>query len=442
MVHRIGVHPASVTRLGRVLVCCLAVLSCSLSSGQETLTKQLDVAAESSPVAEATSIMDRYDAPSGLPDFPVSWGTASAAYGPQGGTYYRARGFNWVQADYLLWWLEGQHLPALAATGNGDVLLGGGRFGDGDRNGLRIRGGHFFDCGATCGLMVDFFGLETDGPQQIVSGDLAGGLVLPFTDMDLSLPANQTNGCACVDTVEGTASSVPADSLRVSSSTDLWSGGAYFRGRMHSCYACPQDTCCCRQGLGRCGQRLDGIIGYRYLQFDETLSFAGSLNPSTGPILASDRFEAENDFHGVDFGLMYERERGRWGLEVTGKVALGITRQRLTIDGVGNQAGGLFAQSTNMGMDEHDAVTVIPEINLSLSYSLSCNLRARCGYSFLWLSNVIRPATQLDTRADGRFFDTTQPVPLDAPLAFFPRPDFETESVWLHGLSFGLEYWF
>ena len=65
------------------------------------------------------------------------------------------------------------------------------------------------------------------------------------------------------------------------------------------------------------------------------------------------------------------------------------------------------------------------------------------GYSGMFLSNVIRPATQIDTRLDGRFFDATQATrPLNNPLAFFPRPQFETESVWLHGLSFGFEYSF
>ena len=140
--------------------------------------------------------------------------------------------------------------------------------------------------------------------------------------------------------------------------------------------------------------------------------------------------------------MIYEVDRGRWSLELLGKVAVGFNRQQLRINGTGNLGGGVFAQPTNIGTYEHDAFMALPEVNLNLSYSLTCNLRARIGYSFLLLSNVMRPATHVDTRIDGRFFDTTAARPLDNPRAFFPRADLRRESVWLQGINFGLEYWF
>lgn len=344
-----------------------------------------------------------------------------------------------MQVDYLLWWIQGQRIPTLATTLTGDRLLGG-RLDSDSQNGLRVRGGTYFDCDGTCGLMVDFFGLDTSRDRVGVAG---GGMLLPFTDMDLSNPANQTpGGCGCLAELVGTATDVPLDSLQLTSGTDVFSAGLYGRSRLNSWYDCCRQDCCCNGGLCRCGFRLDALYGYRYFSLDESLRLAAVVAPPTGTITAIDRFRTENEFHGFDMGFVYEVERGRWSLATLGRVALGINNQRLTIAGEGNRGGGLFAHYTNAGVYEHDAFTAIPEVNVTLSYALTCHLRARFGYSFLLLSNVIRPGSQVDTRVDGRFFDATQPVPLTSPDAFFPEPRFETESVWLQGLNFGLEYWF
>lgn len=393
-------------------------------------------------VAEpATSVLDRYRTSGELPDFPLTiWGPEGIS-GPPCGSYYAARSLNWVQADYLLWWLQGQAIGSLVTDPNGTVL-GGDRLDDGARSGLRIRGGHFFDCDGACGIMADVWGLDSSDSQAEASGGAVNGFVLPYTDMDLTLASNQVNGCACLDTLEGTAASVPLDGLSLDSESSLWSGATYFRGRLNSYYRCGQSSCCCQGGVCRYGHRLDGIVGYRYLSLDETLRTSTSLLPVNGAVAGNDLFDTENDFHGLDLGFVYERECGRWALEALSRVAVGVNHQVLSIDGTGTRNGGIFAQSTNIGTYEHDALTVIPEVNLTLSYSLTCNLRARFGYSFLWLSNVIRPAKQIDTRLDGRVFDLNQSPPFNNPPIFFPQARFETESVWLQGLNCGLEYWF
>jgi hypothetical protein len=420
-----------------------------LDAESEAEDKDADLDADEEPESKAKTdtgadprVIDRYQQDTGLPNFPRGVTGASGILWPPVGQYYPARGRNWVQVDYLLWWLEDQSLPVLGENSTGNLIAGGNLLDSDHSDGIRIRAGHSFDCDGICGVMFDYFQLGSNGAQQSISGAAANGATLPFTDMDLSLPSNQVNGCACLDGLEGTSSSVPLGSLSVTSTSDLWSGGIAFRGRLSSWFACDREDCCCRRGISRCGYRWDAFTGYRYFSLDETLRLSGQLTPATGSIVATDVFETENDFHGLDLGMIYERERGRWGFEVLGRVALGINRQRLSIDGFGNQAGGIFAQYTNIGTYEHDAFTAIPEVNLTLNYSVTSNLRARFGYSFLLLTNVVRPGTHVDTEVDGRFFDATQPVPLNNPLAFFPRANFETESVWLQGLSFGLEGWF
>jgi hypothetical protein len=399
------------------------------------------------PIVGANSIakspvLDYYAAGDDLPLFPPGGGIMTD---PPGQAYYPLRGRSWVQVDYLLWWVQGQNLPPLATTPAGGVVFGQERI-DGDaQSGLRLRGGHFLDCDGLSGLMFDVWGLESGGDRVGVVSPVSGALRMPFTDMDLSLPSNQTpDGCGCLDDLVGTPSSVPIDSISTTSDTDVWSGGLYYRGRLCSRFDCCASTCDCRpgSGLGRHGHRLDGIFGYRYFSLDESLTVDGVLVPEAGTIVAQDRFATENDFHGVDMGLVYEVDRGRWSLEAIGRLALGINRQELSIAGAGNQNGGIFAQYTNIGTYDHDAFTAIPQGDLILAYAVTPRLRARVGYSWLLLSNVIRPATQIDTRLDGRFVDGTATRPLADPLAFFPRPRFETESVWIHGLSFGFDYTF
>ena len=220
------------------------------------------------------SVVDRYGSGDGLPEWVGN--PAASITGPPSGCYYTARGRNWLQVDYLLWWMQGQRLQPLAATTAGDVVLGDRRLNTTNHNGVRIRGGRYLDCDANCGLMVDFFGFNSSGDRQSVTGP---GLVLPFTDMDLSLPANQNNGCGCLDDLVGTAATVPLDALSVVSDTRVFSGGIYGRSRLNSWYDCCQQDCCCNGGCFRCGHRLDAIFGYRYFGLDEALVLNTRLAP-------------------------------------------------------------------------------------------------------------------------------------------------------------------
>ncbi|MCA9168181.1 MAG: BBP7 family outer membrane beta-barrel protein [Planctomycetales bacterium] len=387
------------------------------------------------------SVLDRYQPRSNLPELTGTDYGPAGLYGPPGGTYYRARSHYWGQVDYLLWWMQGEAINTLATDPNGNSVLGGNRLNDDARSGVRVRGGYNFDCDALCGVMVDYWSLGSHTETAAISNGAANGLLFPFTDMDLTLPSNQINGCVCLDLLVGTAATLPLNSLSVASQSQIWSGSGLLRGRLYSSYCC-QDGCGCCPSFKRNGFRVDGLFGYRYLDLDESMVINSSLSPATGVITGVDRFATDNDYHGVDFGIVGERECGRWSLEAVGRCGLGINRQTLMVSGSGNRLGGVFAQTTNIGTFQHDAVTVIPELNLTAGYALTPNIRARCGYTFLWLSNVLRPAKQIDTRIDGRFLNATVAQPIVNPPAFFPAQRFETESVWLQGLNFGLEAWF
>ena len=111
---------------------------------------------------------------------------------------------------------------------------------------------------------------------------------------------------------------------------------------------------------GNACARLDGIAGFRYLNFTENLSITetfvrtpnsnlGIGTPATSGIV-QDQFRAENNFYGGQIGLTGEVRRGRWFLNGRSSIAFGTVRQTATIAGgqalsfadgsVGQYAGG------------------------------------------------------------------------------------------------------
>jgi hypothetical protein len=97
--------------------------------------------------------------------------------------------------------------------------------------------------------------------------------------------------------------------------------------------------------------------------------------------------------------------------------------------------GGLLAQSTNSGAFENDEFAFLPELQFNLGYQLTDFTRARIGYTLLYLTDSARPGAQIDRSVDGRFLD-----PLAGPFVpTNPAFGFDSTSVWLQGVNFGLE---
>ena len=103
----------------------------------------------------------------------------------------------WVQAEYLLWWLNGADMPALATTSplgtpreeagvlgapGTEILFGGDAYGDDARSGFRtslgVRLGHWFDRFMASELQFDYLWVgdgqagdyETSTPQHAILG--------------------------------------------------------------------------------------------------------------------------------------------------------------------------------------------------------------------------------------------------------------------------------
>jgi hypothetical protein len=101
----------------------------------------------------------------------------------------------------------------------------------------------------------------------------------------------------------------------------------------------------------------------------------------------------------------------------------------------GTFEGGLLAQTTNIGTYEQNTFSIMPELGVTLSYDITCRLRASVGYTFLYWNNVARPGDQIDRNLAQ--LPPEPPVPGGGPAFAFRTTDF-----WAQGMNFGLAYTF
>ena len=141
---------------------------------------------------------------------------------------------------------------------------------------------------------------------------------------------------------------------------------------------------------------------------------------------------------------------------MTPKIALGDTHEVADIDGstltttpyIGNDGntylhtqfdrGGLLTAVTNIGNHFMDAFAVVPEFNGTLAYQLTPRLQATFGYSFIYISRVLRAGDQIDFNVNPNLaFGGTGPAGgnLNHPAFAFNQTSF-----WAQGLNFGLNY--
>jgi hypothetical protein len=121
-----------------------------------------------------------------------------------------------------------------------------------------------------------------------------------------------------------------------------------------------------------------------------------------------DRFNANNNFYGGQLGLRASYDNTRLFFNAAGKVALGSTIERVTVNGgtftndggFVSAHGAYLAQLTNIGTQSHSQFAVVPEVNLNFGVRLTPWASIVVGYSFLYVSAVARPGDQIDRVID------------------------------------------
>src|SRR5207253_3067579 len=147
-------------------------------------------------------------------------------------------------------------------------------------------------------------------------------------------------------------------------------------------------------------------------------------------------------FYGGQIGVRLGVELDRFSLDMTGKFAVGSAHQLIDIQGAITQAGpnplvppglgtfrgGLYAQSTNIGVHDANPLSVpfmiLPSLELKLAYQLTPYIRVFTGYDILYWTQVVRPGNQLshnvnlrqnavlDPNGVGTLVGPVQPAPL------------------------------
>ncbi len=348
----------------------------------------------------------------------------------------------WVQADYLLWWLKSAPIPPLITTSpvgtprpqagvlgqpGTIILFPGDSEEENPRSGGYLTvGGWLNDC-RTFGLEAYIFYLEDDGRSFQIASDGSTILARPF----FNTQTNQQD--AQLDAFPGLLSG----SKSVSATTTNFLGAGI--NAIHN-------VCC------DCCYRFDLVYGYRYLRLEEELTVfetlvsidpQGLVPPGTTFAL-TDRFETQNDFHGGVIGASAEFWVNNLSVRLLGNVALGVTRQRvqingstvITVPGTPSEefVGGLLALPTNIGSYSRNEFAVVPEVGLRIGYQVTCNIRATVGYNLIYWSDVVRPGDQIDL-----VINPTQLPPGTLEGAARPAFNFNSSDFWAQGVSFGLE---
>ncbi len=347
----------------------------------------------------------------------------------------------WVRAEYLLWSLDGAALPALITTSpsgtaaqdigrldrNARVLFGGDDVGDSARSGGRATLGFWADSSRMIGFEGSYLGIGRDHESFHADSGSFANLARPVFDMG-------TNTEAAMIVAQ---SGVTSGNVTASFSNDLQL--AELLGR--------------QQISGSDCDRFDWLLGYRHGRLDERLRIDQSttFTAAQGPIIAGttsslfDRFETENRFHGGEFGLNYRRFRGPWTVSALAKLGVGVNHAAVTIDGrttntvpgggTGAFAGGLLAQSTNIGNYTQSDFAVMPELGLMLVGNVNRSTQVSIGYSLLYWSVVARAADQIDRRV-------SQFPPEPPSGTRNPAFNFETDGFFAQGLSAGVLFQF
>ena len=135
-------------------------------------------------------------------------------------------------------------------------------------------------------------------------------------------------------------------------------------------------------------------------------------------------------------------------VDFLGKIAMGDMQQDVEINGATSVfrpngsttvfKGGLLALRSNIGSHEQDELACIPEIGVNIGFQLTRSLKARVGYSFLWVSTVARAGEQIDPVINVTQFPI---LSANGPLVGPARPalKFAETDFWAHGLNVGLE---
>ena len=201
--------------------------------------------------------------------------------------------------------------------------------------------------------------------------------------------------------------------------------------------------------------KLNALVGWRYFQVNEGLRLAQSQYRALGRegiVQTLDQFDTQNRFNGGQLGLHADVTRGVVFCELTAKIAFGQTYEVVRTGGQTNLVtpglfgpatqsyvgSGIFVQPSSAGRTANGVFAVVPEGTVKFGLRIGDAGRLYVGYSFIYLSDAVRPGDQIDRTlnpAQVPLVSGTGPVlGGTSPARLVNRSDF-----WVQGLVIGLE---
>ncbi len=344
----------------------------------------------------------------------------------------------WVGIELLGWDAKGVKTPALATSSpdgtdqdaagvlpNATTLFGGHDIADDTRTGARVRFGVWLD--PAQGKAIEFAYTFLEKESSSFSGSADDGTILARPFFNIDQDSEDARLIVFPNLVDGT--------LDVEVETKFQTAEVlYRRSVVHSHLT-----------------QISWTLGYRYANLKDTIDFQESTTALSGVGIDStfdlrDSFETKNNFHGGQFGLkIVETPLPRWSVELGGKFAFGRTISKTTINGetttttasgaTSTNAGGLLAQTSNIGTQEDRISSTMTEATVALRHRLPCGLIGSVGYSILYWSDVGRAGNAIDTSVN-----PTQIPPSTLSGSARPEYDFQSSDFWARGVNLGLEY--
>lgn len=394
-------------------------------------------------------------APPSLTDAPCDGcgDAAGAIWGPR--DYVNVSRRAWLQAEYLLWFINDGELPRVVGTapvsevvgtGGGDIQTITSLYGDGvrslsfdDQSGVRITAGFYLDEEECFGVEGSWFQLE-DG-SQFSQYSSAGNPIIGPTFFD-PVQGRDIIVLASLPFIPAgdLAPGLRAARIDVTGSNSLWGFEVNGRSRLSALLF---------------ADRLELIAGYRYLQYEESLAISTLSQPLPGnpgafTLGAFDSFSTCNEFHGGQIGLSSRTYIcPRVTLDLTAKIGLGNMRQNVDINGTTILAapgipttvtpGGILAQPTNMRGFTRDNIAMVNELTATAGFHLARGVRLGVGYNFLYVGRIQRASDQIDA-VDSR---AVQALASYDPTVVTTRPGVlrdNTSRLWVHGINAVIEF--
>jgi hypothetical protein len=403
----------------------------------------------------------------------IDQGTPSPLSAWMGGSSSRSEPRTWASAEYLTWWTKGANVSTPLVTqalvpiatdptagrigsANTAVVLGNQTLDLRNRSGGRVTLGGWFDCDSTIGIEANYLAITPRSVTQLAGSNGSTTIGLPFFNVNTLNQAFVANSIPAAGPAPATSAGT---FLRVSNRLQGGELNGVFRLVRNDCWT------------------LDGLAGFRYVNFQENLDFGTNLFfpgvppttvtiPGVGAVAVPgvrsitagtlDGFHANNNFYGGQLGLRGQYQLGNFVVQGTGKVALGSMSQTMNITGssfVSNPGagpafnfatnqGGFYAQRTNIGNYTRNVFCAVPEAELKLGYNVTRNIQVFAAYNFMYLSNVERPGNAIDHNINPSVVPVLSglgatPVGVPAPNFGFNRSDF-----WAQGINVGVQFKF